>query len=543
MTVIDRTGTVVVSGDGLSVEQLVAVARGGARVELPEDQSFWDRVEGSVQLNHDVAASGIPVYGVTTGLGEAANRQLGPEKALHLQQSLVDHLGAGMGDPLPRPQARAMVLARLNALAKGNSAARPVLLQLIVELLNRDITPCIPEQGSVGASGDLIPSSYLAAVLTGRRTVYYRGEVVPAAEALAAEGLTPIVLQPKEGLALVNGTAFMTGIAALAVHDAERLAGLSDTCTAMTTEVLGGNLDAFDPFIGQTKPHAGQVRSAARILALLESSQLAKPYSETLADVGKLTEGVRMLSVRLQDRYSVRCAPQFIGVLYEACTWARGIVEVELNSSNDNPLYDVEHQRIYNGGNFAGGHIALAMDTLKNALASTADLLDRQLALIIDAKFSQGLPHNLAVDLPDDDERAGTQHGIKALQLLVSALTAEALNLTMPLLAFSRSTAAHNQDKVSMGATAARRTRETVLLVQRVIAAHLLALCQAADLRGADQLGRTRATYDLVRSRCAFVQLDRELDGDLREVEALVQDGALHGAGLDAPAPIEASQR
>jgi len=519
---------IVVRGQGLSIADVVAVARYGARVALPEAAAFWDHVEGSCRLNRNIADAGIPVYGVTTGLGEASNRQLGPEKALHLQQSLVDHLGAGMGETLPRPQARAVTLARLNALAKGNSAVRPELLRLIADLLNRDIVPCIPEQGSVGASGDLIPSSYLAAVLTGRRQVFYRGKVVDAAAALAAEGLQPLVLQPKEGLALVNGTAFMTGIGALVVHDAEELARLSDTCTALTVETLRGNLDAFAPFIGETKPHPGQVRSAQRILALLDSSRLARHYDETLASLGKLTEGVRTMTVPLQDRYSVRCAPQFIGALYDACAWARQMIEVELNSSNDNPLYNIEDGRIYNGGNFAGSHVAMVMDTLKNALASTGDLLDRQLALIVDAKYSQGLPHNLSPDRSGNDERAGTQHGIKALQLLVSALTAEALNITMPLLAFSRSTAAHNQDKVSMGATAARRTREVVVLMQRVVAAHLLALCQAADFRDAEHLGvGTRAAYDAVRRRCTFVDLDRELDSDLRELEALVRSGDL----------------
>lgn len=519
---------VVVCGEGLSIADLVAVARCGAQVTLPDSVDFWDRIEGSCRLNQEVVDAGIPVYGVTTGLGESSNRQLGPEKALHLQQSLVDHLGAGMGEILPRTQARAVILARLNALAKGNSAARPELLRLIAELLNRDIIPCIPEQGSVGASGDLIPSSYLAAVLTGRRQVFYKGAVVDALEALAAEGLQPLVLQPKEGLALVNGTAFMTGIGALAVHDAEELAKLSDICTALTVETLRGNIDAFAPFIGETKPHPGQVRSAQRILGLLDSSRLARSSGDTLKRVGKLTEGVRVMTAPLQDRYSVRCAPQFIGALYDACVWSRQLIELELNSSNDNPLYNVADGHIYNGGNFAGGHVTMAMDTLKNAIASTADLLDRQLALIIDAKFSQGLPHNLSPDRPPDDELAGTQHGIKALQLLVSALTAEALNITMPLLAFSRSTAAHNQDKVSMGATGVRRTREIIVLLQRLIAAHLLALCQAADLRGAEDLGvGTRAAYDAVRQRCAFVDLDRELDGELRELEVLVRSGEL----------------
>ena len=521
---------VVVSGEGLTVADVVAVARHDAPVALPEDAAFWDRIRDSCRLNREITEAGIPIYGVTTGLGEASNRQLGAEKALQLQQSLIDHLGAGMGEILPRPQARAVVLARLCALAKGNSAARPELLRLIVDLLNRDIVPCIPEQGSVGASGDLIPSSYLGAVLTGRRQVFYRGAIVDAAEAFAAEALEPLVLQPKEGLALVNGTAFMTGIGALAVHDAEELARLSDICTALTVEVLKGNKDAFAPFVSETKPHPGQIRSAATILGLLDGSGLAQSYQDTLASIGTLAQGTRTLTVPLQDRYSVRCAPQFIGALYDACTWARGIVEVELNSSNDNPLYSASERRVYNGGNFAGSHIAMAMDTLKSVLASTADLLDRQLALIIDAKFSQGLPHNLSPDLPADDAKAGTQHGVKALQLLVSALTAEALNLAMPLLAFSRSTAAHNQDKVSMGATAARRTREVVLLLQRVVAAQLLGLCQAADLRGADKLGTgTRAVYELVRARSGFVTLDRELDADLRVLETLVQSNTLTG--------------
>jgi histidine ammonia-lyase/phenylalanine ammonia-lyase len=242
--------------------------------------------------------------------------------------------------------------------------------------------------------------------------------------------------------------------------------------------------------------------------------------------------GYRELARRVQDRYSLRCAPHFIGALWDTLAWVDSWITTEVNSSNDNPLFDALTGRAVNGGNFAGSHIGLAMDGLRTAVASVADLLDRQFALVVDDKFSEGLPSNLAPQVHPGHPEQGLRHGFKGLQIACSALTAEALHLCLPVTVFSRSTECHNQDKVSMGLIAARRTRDVVRLTEHVVAMHLLAVCQAADLRGSARLGVTRAIYDRVRAISPGLESDRELEDDIARLVAVLRDGSLF-AGLD----------
>ena len=315
-----------------------------------------------------------------------------------------------------------------------------------------------------------------------------------AKPALLAAGLMPIKLAPKEGLALMNGTAVMTGIACLAHARAARLSRLAARLTAAASWGLGGNPAHFDRMLFSVKPHAGQQRAAAWV-------------REDLA-------GVSAAASRIQDRYSIRCAPHVIGVLEDALVWMRRDLENELNSANDNPIVDPADGRIYHGGHFYGGHIAFAMDSLKAAVASLADLMDRQLALLVDSRYSNGLPQGLAAGAPG---RAALQHGLKALQISASAWTAEALHLCMPAAAFSRSTEAHNQDKVSMGTIAARDADRVLQLAEQVAAALVLATAQAVRLRAnlaplskvPPRLARFRAA---VESRHGRQDADRELD-------------------------------
>jgi histidine ammonia-lyase/phenylalanine ammonia-lyase len=307
---------------------------------------------------------------------------------------------------------------------------------------------------------------------------------MPAARAWEAIGKEPLTLEAKEGLALLNGTHLMSGIAALNLLDAERVARVADVCTAMLCEALTGIVSAFHPFIMDVKPHAGSRRSAAYIRALLEDSQLVRAYDRAIEEVGRIGEqGYRELPVKIQDNYSLRCAPQCIGALYDTLAWAREWVTIEINSANDNPLYNLENRQVYSGGNFSGFHIALAMDTLKTAVASVADLLDRQFELMVDEKYNNGLTPNLIARLPDDHPEKGVFHGFKTMQLAISALAAEALGKCMPMTVFSRSTECHNQDKVSMGTIAARDALRVLELTEQVAAAHLLACSQALRLR------------------------------------------------------------
>jgi phenylalanine ammonia-lyase len=523
-----RAQPVVVDGRHLALDDVAAVARGGKPVTLSADPHVRDRMEASRALCLQLIEQGTPLYGITTGFGDSVHRQIAPDKARALQRNLISDLGNGTGPSTATDAARAVVLIRANALARGHSAVRVDLVERLLDLLNAQITPVIPEEGSVGASGDLVPLSYVASAIMGERTVLHRGEIRDAADALRDEGLEPIVLEPKEGLGLVNGTAFMTGIAALAAVDARRLALVSDICTAMATEVLGGITGPFQPFLHEVaKPHPGQIRSAANVRSMLEGSELATPYEQLVEEAGTANGQYRELPVKIQDQYSVRCAPQFAGVLWDTLTWVDAWLTTEINSTNDNPLFDATGGRVVSGGNFAGGHVALAMDTLKAAVASLADLMDRQLELVVDEKFNHGLTPNLIPRLPEGHPDEGLIHGFKGMQLACSSLTAEALSRCMPLSAFSRSTECHNQDKVSMGATAARQARDVVALVEKVAAIHLLALCQAADLRGADKLGATRAVFDRVRERVPMLEGARPMADDIYAVLDLLRSGSL----------------
>ena len=334
---------IAIDGASLTVEDVEAVARRGARVGLRADPGVRDRIARSYALNQELMGRGMPIYGVTTGLGDSVDRHIGLDRAARLQGNLISYLGCGVGEYMPLEDCRAMLLARLNCLAKGYSAVRPALIDRLVELLNRDIIPCIPAMGSVGASGDLIPASYIAAVVMGKRDVYHGGRRRPTPEAYAEAGLAPMALEPKEGLAMVNGTNFMTAVGVLALQDAHRLGVIADACTAMATEALTGITAPFDPFLHDTaKPHPGQVASAARTRRLLRGSRLARDSAELVGELGTLDTGFRRLDAKIQDKYSIRCAPQCVGALHDAVAWGRQILSVELDSSNDNPLYDLE---------------------------------------------------------------------------------------------------------------------------------------------------------------------------------------------------------
>lgn len=522
------TARIILDGAGLTLPQLEAVARHRARVELSNAPEVLERIRSSRALNEKLVSRGMPIYGVTTGIGSSVDRHIGADRVRKLQANLITYMGCGLGEYLPVEESRAMLVARINCFAKGYSGVRMELIERLLELLNQDIIPCIPVRGSLGASGDLIPSSYIGAVVMGQRDVYHRGRIRPTATVYSEVGLEPLALDSKEGLAILNGTAFMTGVGGLAALDAERLGIVADACTALAIEVLMGITGPFAPFLHAVKPHRGLAASAERIAGLLEGSQLARDYHKMVEELGAMEAGMRRVDVKIQDKYSIRCAPHCTGALYDMLRWIRETLEVELNSSNDNPLYDLDAEVVRSGGNFSGYHIGMAMDTLKTAVASVGDNLDRQLALVIDETYNNGLGMACVHPLPPEHPEAGTRHGVKSLQLLISAVTAEALHACLPMTLFSRSTGTHNQDKVSMAATAARQAREVVGLVQEVAAIHLIVLCQAADRRGAENLGPgTRKVYDAVRSVSAYVEEDRELREDIQKVVALIQSGAL----------------
>ncbi|MBB5206776.1 HAL/PAL/TAL family ammonia-lyase [Chiayiivirga flava] len=484
----------------LCIEDVVALARGTRSAALDPTPTFRTRIaKGAEFLDRLLREDGV-IYGVTTGYGDSCTVNIPPALVAELPQHLYTYHGCGLGRFLDPDETRAVLAARLASLVRGMSGVSMALLEGLAALLRHDVLPLIPAEGSVGASGDLTPLSYVAAVLCGERDVLFRGARRPAAEVLRELGLVPLRLRPKEGLAIMNGTAVMTGLACLAWVRADYLARLATRLTAYNQVIADGNAHHFDEVLFAAKPHPGQLQVAARLRSDLASDR--PPRNEQ----------------RLQDRYSLRCAPHVIGVLQDALPFLRGLIETELNSANDNPLIDPEREQVLHGGHFYGGHIAFAMDSLKNLVANVADLLDRQLAIIVDARYNHGLPANLSGAA---GARAAVNHGLKALQISVSAWTAEALKGTLPASVFSRSTECHNQDKVSMGTIAARDALRVIELTEQVAAAMLIAARQGLALRrridaGARLGGEAEAMLGDLETRIAFVDEDRALDVDLR---------------------------
>ena len=513
-------------GASLTIRDALEVARGNRSVRLSEHAV--EAVRASCSLKHDLIAQEIPIYGVTTGFGDSAHRQISPDKTARLQQNILRFMGVGTGPIAPPEVARATMVLRANCLAKGNSGVRVELIERVLDLLNHDVTPFIPERGSCGASGDLAPLSYVGRALAGDGEVLFDGVRRPAAQVLSELGLEPFLLEAKEGLALTNGTSFMSAFACLAVGAARELADLADLMTAMASEALLGNRGHFNAFLfDQAKPHPGMVTSARHIRELLAESHLAAD-SDELFEGGMNGAGFLELDRHVQDKYSVRCAPHVIGVLRDVLDWVEQWIAIEINSSDDNPLFNVAGGRVESGGNFYGGHIGQAMDSLKVALANLCDLIDRQLELVVDEKFNRGLTANLIDRFDPSHPEAGLNHGFKGLQLCASAMTAEAMHLCAPTTIHSRSTEAHNQDKVSMGTIAARDARSIVELTQNIAAIHLMACCQALELRGVEQASpRTHEAFRLLREHIPFLDRDRYLDVDIATTVALIQSGAM----------------
>lgn len=536
---IDPQHGLAVDGESLTVDDVVAVALRQQPGPYQLSGSGAVRCEGSRALKQRLIDTGQPIYGVTTGFGDSVFRHIAPEKTADLQRNLIRYHLNGTGPSASDEVVRATMLIRANCLARGKSGVRPLVVSRLLELLDHDVLPRIPERGSVGASGDLVPLCYVAATVFGEGEVRRGDDIRPAAEVIAELGMEPFAPEAKDGLALINGTAFSAAFACLAVADAERLVHLAELCTALCSEAVLGNRGHFAAFVHENKPHAGQRLAAARIRALLNDSSLALDHEQVLDLTPPIADrGYQALGRSIQDRYSIRCAPHVIGVLRDTVTWVKAWLDIEINSSNDNPLFDAVTETVHNGGNFYGGHVVQAMDALKVAMANVADLLDRQLELIVDEKVNNGLTPNLIPRFEDDDWRAGLHHGFKGMQIACSSIAAEALKGTMPASVFSRSTEAHNQDKVSMAPIAGRDARHAAALVDEVVAIHLIALCQALDLRGADAAAPlTRAARDRVREQVPVLVDDRAMDGDIDAVLALIRSHALDDLLTDARVP------
>lgn len=502
--------TVDLDGKHLTLEAIRAIAEEGAPVRVTEDARA--RVAAARRLVDEKFGIGDAIYGVTTGFGRLANIPVEPKDAAALQLNLVRSHAAGTGEPLAVDFVRAAGVLRVSSLSAGHSGIRESTLDLLVALLNRGVTPVVPRQGSVGASGDLAPLAHMTLTLIGEGEALYRGERMPSARALQLAGLEPIELGAKEGLALVNGTEVMTGIAALCQLRAERLLAAADVIGAMSLEAFLGTDRVFDRRINALRPHPGQARVAENLRALLHESQIMESHREC---------------GRVQDPYSYRCIPVVHGAVRDAARHARGVIETEAISVTDNPLVFPDDGEFLTGGNFHGQPVALACDLLKMSLAELAGISERRLYLLLNAE-ERGLPLFLT-------GRSGLQSGLMIVQYTSAAMVSENKGLAWPNSVDSIPTSAGQEDHVSMGMTAAVHLDRVLQNVEGSLACELLGALVATDFRRPLRSGAgTQAAYDLAREHIAPWTDDRVPAPDIAAARNLIRSGALANAAQHA---------
>ena len=495
------TTRVVIDGNSLAIEDVAAVASGAASVRLADSA----RERGSVtrRVVESLVAQRAVAYGVTTGFGKLSEIAIPPERLADLQVNLVRSHAAGVGQPLPEREVRAMMLLRANVIAKGFSGARPHLAHLLAEMLNAGIHPVVPEQGSVGASGDLAPLAHLALAMIGEGMVTHRGQLRDAAEALRAVSLEPAVLGPKEGLTLINGTQAHTAIAALALVDAHRLWRVAHIAGAMSLEALLGTPVAFDARIQDVRGQLGQAASAALLRELLADSEIRESH--------------RYGDPRVQDAYSLRCMPQVHGPVLDAIDFAVSLVSRELNAATDNPLVFPEGD-LLSGGNFHGQAVAMALDVLAIALTNLATISERRIDRLVHPDFNQGLPPFLTRD-------AGVNSGFMMAQVTAASLASECKVLSHPASVDTIPTDGNKEDVVPMAMGAAWKVRRIVRNVQYVLAIELLCAAQGIDFRAPLRPGRgVSRAHEAVRRRVSPLEQDRVLSTDIERMARAIAD-------------------
>ncbi|MFN0062679.1 MAG: histidine ammonia-lyase [Myxococcaceae bacterium] len=503
----------VLDGDTLTLEDVDRIAHQATPVELSTQAQA--RVKASRALVDKVASSDVPTYGINTGFGTLAEVRIAAKDLRALQLNLLRSHAVGVGAPLPKAEARALLLLRANVLAKGYSGIRLSTLQLALDMLNRDVTPVVPERGSVGASGDLAPLAHLALTLVGEGEAFFDGQRLPGKEALSRAGLSPLVLEPKEGLALVNGTQAMCAVGSLALCEAERLAHLFDVAGAMTVEGLLGSHKPFGPSIQDVRPHAGQRVCAANLRALLQDSALVQTHVDC---------------AKVQDPYSLRCMPQVHGAARDGISFTRNILSVEINSATDNPLVFADQESIVSGGNFHGQPVSLGLDVLAMALTQLATISERRVEQLVNPALS-GLPPFLS-------PRSGLNSGFMIAQVTSAALVAESRILCHPASVDSIPSSAGREDHVSMGMTAALKARQVVGHAKTCLAIEFLCAAQALDFRKPVAPGRgARAAHNLIRAHVPHLEDDRILYRDLETVVGLIDSGTLASAVRSATSP------
>jgi histidine ammonia-lyase len=501
--------SIVLSGNKLTFSQLYAVALNHETVSLSPDAIA--RMKASRAVVDQLVASGKTAYGVNTGFGKLASVRISSEQVRQLQVNLVRSHSCGVGEPLSEAETRAMMLLRANALAKGLSGIRPSVVETLISMLNAGVHPVIPSQGSVGASGDLAPLAHLAHVVIGEGEALHKRERLPGAEALQRAGITPVELEAKEGLSLLNGTQGMLALLSLALRDADILADTADVAASLSLDALRGSPGAFDARIMHAREYPGAGTTARNLAHLNEGSQIRESHRAAKKDP------------RVQDAYSLRCTPQVHGAVRDSLVQAREMALVELNSATDNPLVFVKEGGkgdIISGGNFHGQPLAMAADQVAVALATLGGISERRVEQMTNPLTSL-LPAFLTPD-------PGLNSGFMIAQVTAAALTSENRALATPHSVDSISTSGNQEDYVSMGMSGARRLERMLHNLRHILAIELLCACQGIDLLAPLQTGTlAKKAYDAVRALSPKVTADRPLAADISAVHDLIATGAI----------------
>jgi len=489
--------------DGMTLEDLVRIARHGAKVGLAEASK--KRILEARRLVETWIQEGKTIYGVTTGFGALSDVIISQTDTRTLQENILMSHAAGVGDDLDMETVAAIMALRIKDLARGHSGIRLETANHLIELLNRGVYPVVPEKGSVGASGDLAPLAHLCLALIGLGEAVYQGERMSGSEALQKAGLEPLQLEGGEGLALVNGTQVMTAIAGLAVYDALTLSKTTDIAAAMSLEVLMGSRTEFDYRIHRVRPHPGQAEAADNMARITRNSEIITSHKDCS---------------RIQDAYTLRCSPQVHGASKDAIQYVKGVVETEMNASTNNPLIFPESKEFLLGGNFHGQPLALAVDFLSMAISELANISERRVERLVNPQLS-GLPAFLVSD-------GGLNSGFMIAQYTAAALVSENKTLCHPACVDSIPTSANKEDHVSMGTISARKCREIVGNSETVVAIELLCAAQAMDLFTNLKPGEgTLAAYRVIRDAVPHLDKDRVLSNDIQAVVGLLKSGKL----------------
>jgi len=500
--------TIVLTGNDLTFEQMHAVAVHDEKASL--SAASIERMNASRAVVDKLVASGNTAYGINTGFGKLASVRISAEQVRQLQINLVRSHACGVGEPLSRAETRGMILLRANALAKGLSGVRPVVVQTLCDMLNAGVHPVVPSQGSVGASGDLAPLAHLAQVVIGEGHAEYQSTIIPGADAMKQAGITPVALEAKEGLSLLNGTQGMLSLLGIALYRADILADTADVAAALSLDALRGSPGAFDARIMHARAYAGAARTAQNLAHLNEGSQIRESHRSSDQDP------------RVQDAYSLRCTPQVHGAVRDSLLQAREMVQVELNSATDNPLVFVKENGdgdIISGGNFHGQPLAMAADQVAIAISTLSGISERRIEQMTNPLTSM-LPAFLTPE-------PGLNSGFMIAQVTAAALTSENRALATPHSVDSISTSGNQEDYVSMGMSGARRLQRMLENLRNILAIELLCACQGIDLLVPLKTGSiaTKA-YDAVRAKSPKVVADRPLASEITAVASLIASEA-----------------